>query len=87
MLTCTSCGRREPELTCGYCDDCADALTAQCKGCGHREPEDILECGYCPGCADECLCSGCRCPCDPSFGLCDDCADAQRDALDEEGEP
>ena len=31
-------------------------MMATCKGCGHDEPEDILEAGFCPGCADDCLC-------------------------------
>jgi hypothetical protein len=58
---------------------------ARCKGCGHEEPENILECGFCPGCADDCLCAGCRRPWDPSERLCDDCREAERDALGEDG--
>jgi hypothetical protein len=52
-----------------------------CRGCGHDAPEDILEYGFCPGCVDDNLCAGCRRPWDPAGGLCDDCQEAERDAL------
>jgi hypothetical protein len=58
--------------------------TSECLGCGSRQPKGILEHGYCPGCAEDCLCSACRWPCDPSYSLCDDCANIEREALDEE---